>query len=73
MVLEDHLNFILWLRSHSGRCETFADVELNKEPGLAREKEIRMCKDGLHVNSDFDILQLMVANGLFLRDLSVFM
>jgi len=64
---------MLWLRSHSGRCETFADVELNKEPGLAREKETHVCKDGLHVNSDFDILQLMVAKGLFLRVLPMIM
>ena len=72
-MLEDHLNFNLRLNCHSGRCETFADVELNKEPGLAREKETHMCKDGLYVNSDFDTLQLMVASGFFLRDLPMCM
>ena len=48
-------------------------MELNKEPGLAREKETHMSKDGLYVNSDFDTLQLMVASGFFLRDLPMFM
>ena len=72
-MLEDNLNFNLWLELSQWRCETFADVELNKEPGLAREKETHMSKEGLYVNSDFDTLQLMVASGFFLRDLPMFM